>query len=263
MQFLSSLVSLSAGQPAPWLARVGERHHVRLARADEPALQALVRARYGWRGLRVQGPGRASLTLAACEGRRVVATLGVALDGPAGLAADDTFAPEVARLRRSHRLCEFTRLASEGGPRATPLLAVLLHTAWVAAHRLHAADVVLMEVHPRHARFYERQLGCRRMAGERPNRHVQAPAVLLAAEAGPVRQRLRALAGSDARHSLCAHGLSTQEEDRVLCRLLMQLSVGAAGGVDGGGRQGGWPRPAAVPGSQSLEETLVSLAVPR
>lgn len=252
------------GMTPGWLASAGAPHHIRTVRADDAQVQALVRARYGWRGLRLSGPGCADLTLAACDGARVVATLGVALDGPAGLAADTTFPEEVAGLRRRYRLCEFTRLASDSQQPAGRLLAALWHTAWVAAHRQHAADLVLMEVHPRHARFYRLQFGCRDVAPERLHHEVQAPAVLLAADAGALHQRLRSMAGSSRRHSVCARAFSAEEEDRVLERLQRQAAVpkarGAARGEAAARRN---LRPAAGAGWWSLLGTSASLALPR
>lgn len=264
MQFLESL-SIMSTAPAHALAPAGPRHHLRLATRHE--VQALVRRRYGARGLRVSGPGHAGLTFAACQGREIVATLGIALDGPAGLAADATFPAEVARLRRTHRLCEFTRLACDGSVPAAPVLAALFHGAYVAAHRLHAAGLMLLEVHPRHARFYQRHLHCRVVAGERPNRAVQAPAVLLAADAAEVRAHLRSECA--ARPGLWAHGFTAEEEDRVLCRLLLAgckpvwADEAAVPAGPWGSGQDGSPRPAAVAGSLSLEETLDSLNEPR
>lgn len=145
--------------------------------------QALVGRRYGQRGLQVKplemcNEGLASLRVR--EGDAVVGTLSVRLDGPQGLSADSVFPEQMASLREGgQRLCEFTRLAVDDGTESKPVLARLFHMAYLYAHRMEAAQLIIFEVHPRHVAFYRRMLGSRLVAGERLNPHVNAPAVLM------------------------------------------------------------------------------------
>lgn len=145
----------------------------------------LVREMYAWRGYRSDGrspsaddPNR--LTLAAWHAERIVATLTLGRDSAAGLLADALYAEELARLRRPGRIvCELSRLAVD--PRFSSR--ELLHRLVGAAHRIvrtnfSASDVVI-EVNPRHVRYYQRSFGFRQLGSVRRCPRVDAPAVLL------------------------------------------------------------------------------------
>ena len=41
------------------------------------------------------------------------------------------------------------------------VLAALFHVAYIVAHRIRGYDTLVMEVNPRHVRYYERMLGAR------------------------------------------------------------------------------------------------------
>ena len=41
------------------------------------------------------------------------------------------------------------------------MIAALFHVAYIIAHRLRGFDALVMEVNPRHVRYYERMLGAR------------------------------------------------------------------------------------------------------
>lgn len=161
--------------------------------------QKLVGRRYGQRGLRIApaaSPEPGLATLQAHDGRRLVGTLSVRLDGIDGLAADASFPEELLRLRAKGRLlCEFTRLAVEGEiPTSKPVLASLFHLAYLYAHRVKAADLLVMEVHPRHAPFYRRMLGAKKLElGE--NASVEAPSVLMCLDLDFAQEQIRRFGG--------------------------------------------------------------------
>lgn len=160
--------------------------------------QALVSKRYGQRGLQfkawdAEAEGMASVRV--LDGEQVVGALSVRMDGPAGLSADSVFPEELSELRRSQRLCEFTRLAVDGGTDSKPVLARLFHLAYLYAHRVANAELLVFEVHPRHAPFYRRMLGVHQLAGERLNPHVNAPAVLMCKPLSEIRAEIDALGG--------------------------------------------------------------------
>ncbi len=127
---------------------------------------ALLKHRYAWRGYQsVALPADQTvhrITLSAMEHDVTIGTITVALDCPEGLAAEDAFAPEIAALRADgNRVCEFTKLAIDPISGTKRVIAALFHVAYIIAHRLRGYDVLVMEVNPRHVRYYERMLGAR------------------------------------------------------------------------------------------------------
>ncbi|MBB5203639.1 hypothetical protein HNQ51_000932 [Inhella inkyongensis] len=162
--------------------------------------QALVGRRYGQRGLRVKPQGYrgdAGLsTLQVHENGELVGTLSVRMDGVLGLSADTVFPDEMQALRdRGLRLCEFTRLAVEGGTESKQVLARLFHQAHMVAYRLSGAEALVFEVHPRHVPFYRRMLGAKVLSGERINPHVNAPAVLMMLDLEEVQDQVELYGG--------------------------------------------------------------------
>ncbi|MFY8018268.1 MAG: N-acyl amino acid synthase FeeM domain-containing protein, partial [Inhella sp.] len=162
-------------------------------------------------------------TLQAQDGRRLVGTLSVRMDGPDGLAADATFPEELLRLRAKGRvLCEFTRLAVEGELPSKPVLAGLFHLAYLYAQRIKGADLLVMEVHPRHAPFYRRMLGAKKLEiGQ--NQSVEAPAVLLCLDLAHVQEQIRRFGGrpelGEEVRSLYPFGYAPSEEPMLVERL--------------------------------------------
>lgn len=188
--------------------------------------QSLVGRRYGQRGLRVspaESPEPGLATLQAHDGRRLVGTLSVRIDGIDGLAADATFPEELLRLRaKGRKLCEFTRLAVEGELPSKPALAGLFHLAYLYAQRIKGADLLVMEVHPRHAPFYRRMLGAKRLQlGD--NASVDAPSVLLCLDLSHVQEQIRRFGGrpelADEVRSLYPFGYAPSEEPLLVERL--------------------------------------------
>ncbi|MDI4634050.1 N-acetyltransferase [Pelomonas sp. V22] len=144
-------------------------------------------------------------------------TLSVRFDGPNGLGADEVFGPELDELRCSgRRICEFTRLAMEELEQPPKdALARLFQTAYVYAHRRRNAELLVIEVNPRHVAFYRRMLGFKVAAETRFNERVRAPAVLMILELEHARAEIDRIGGSAARgepaRSLYAYMLPTEQ----------------------------------------------------
>jgi hypothetical protein len=106
----------------------------------------------------------------ALRGARVIATMTLVGDGRLGLPMERVFGREVAALRQpSTWLGEVSALASSpdkadsGVDVVTGLMRMMAQFS-----RRHGLDHLLVAVHPRHARFYQRTMGFRLLGGERP-----------------------------------------------------------------------------------------------
>ena len=109
-----------------------------------------------------------------------VATITATLDSPKGLYVSRLYPDEVRQLQQEGRkLCEFTRLAVDESVRSQAILGAIFHVACIYVINLHRCSDVLIEVNPRHVRFYERMLGFQRVGEERLDPSVNAPAVLM------------------------------------------------------------------------------------
>jgi hypothetical protein len=243
--------------PGPFIPNVAltswqESHHAQppgsrvitirtgLAGLDDNAPEGqLLGRRYAWRGYRsVTLPADQTghrTTLTAHGGDSAIGTLTLELDGPAGLSADSAFPDLTAALRQQgRRLVEFTRLAVDADGSSQRVLAALFHVGFIVAHQLRGYDTLLLEVNPRHQRFYERMLGCQALAPSREHSGVGAPAVLLTADFSSIQRQILALAGqrtdmcTDKRsrsdnglaRSLYPFAFSEDEEAGILGRLL-------------------------------------------
>ena len=144
---------------------------------------ALVESRYAWRGYFVATDGAAALpgvTLIATEGARTMGTLTLRVDGPAGLAADESYREAIDAVRHAgRRVCEVTRLAIDAAADSRPTLGALIGLAYEVGTMLHGVSDVFVEVNPRHARFYQHTFGFDTAGGRQICPRVRAPAVLL------------------------------------------------------------------------------------
>jgi len=188
----------------------------------------LIESRYGWRGYKTSGmPADATVhrfSLVAVEYDLTIGTLTVSMDGPESLAADDAFGPEMHAMRgQERRLCEFTKLAIDPTIGSKRVLAALFHVAYIVAHRLRGFDMLVIEVNPRHVRYYERMLGLTVLGNERMNRRVRAPAVLLGCEFSHIMEQIGEFGGQPERaeteRSLYPLAFSLGEEAAIIARL--------------------------------------------
>jgi hypothetical protein len=188
----------------------------------------LINRMYATRGYRSNGlpavrePTR--ITLMASEHDETVGTITIGFDSDKGLHVDDLFAEEVDALRRrGRRVCEFTKLAMDSVVRSKRVLAALFHVSYIYGHRLMGYDELLIEVNPRHVRYYERMLGFRTMGPPRLNRRVDAPAVLMALDFAHAHGQIDRFGGmpqfSLSERSLYPYFFSVSEEAGIVGRL--------------------------------------------
>jgi hypothetical protein len=226
---LTSLVGPAAANDAPDAADQERVFTIRAADEDGHRNSAgiLVDRMYAGRGYRTNGlaegrPGR--ITLTACQREHVMGTITVGFDSTSGLFVDELFAAEVDTLRRNgHRVCEFTKLAVDRMVRSRRVLASLFHVAYICARRLADFTDLLIEVNPRHVRYYERMLGFTARSEERCNPRVEAPAVLMALDLAHAESQIQELGGrgnsaGDAK-SLYPYFFSPAEETGIIARL--------------------------------------------
>jgi hypothetical protein len=209
----------------------GRFFRIRTAKTERHRSSAgvLLNRRYAWRGYRSSFSSDPSddseqLTLLAVRDGETIGTITVGFDGDSGLCVDDLFPEEVSALRRDGAsVCEFTKLAVETTACSKQVLASLFHVAYICAHRLKGYDSLLIEVNPRHVRFYNRMLGFRAASAPRLNRRVDAPAVLMCVDFSHVRTQIEAFGGdpdSDAaERSLYPYAFSAKEEAGIVTRL--------------------------------------------
>ncbi len=210
----------------PLQIRAADSHGVR------SSARILIDRRYAGRGYRTgsasTGDEEQRVTLVAVDGEAVVGTLSVGFDGEQGLLVDDLFKAEADAMRSQGRtLCEFTKLAMEVPKHAQRILAALFHLAFIHAHAIRGCSTLLIEVNPRHVRFYELKLGFKVAGPTRHNRRVDAPAVLMVLDLAYVHDQIRRLAGKPPEEtaterrerSLFPLGFSPREEAGIIERL--------------------------------------------
>lgn len=210
-----------------------DRRHFKIKTADTSvrrhSANLLLKARYAWRGYQtVSLPADQTvnrITLTAIEHDVTIGTITVVLDNPEGLAAEEAFAAEVAELRaQGKRVCEFGKLAIDPISGTKRVLAGLFHVAYIIAHRIRGYDALVMEVNPRHVRYYERMLGARVVGEQRLNRKVNAPAVLLSIDFEYIKEQIGRLAGrddlADGERTLYPLAFTLEEEIGMVTRLM-------------------------------------------
>lgn len=145
----------------------------------------LVRRMYTGRGYsteslahRLDDPNR--VTLAAWHADDVVATLTLGRDSTDGLLADTLYASELDSLRQPNRIvCEVTRLAVHPAFSNRTLLTTLFQAALQYGKVIFTGSDAVIEVNPRHARYYQRLLGFQKIGNLRQCQRVNAPAILM------------------------------------------------------------------------------------
>lgn len=209
------------------------RRHFKIKTADtsvrRQSANVLLRHRYAWRGYQaVALPSDQTvnrITLSAIEHDVTIGTITVVLDGPEGLGAEEAFGAEVDALRaEGNRVCEFGKLAIDPISGTKRVIAALFHVAYIIAHRMRGYDVLVMEVNPRHVRYYERMLGARVLGEQRLNRKVNAPAVLLTIPFKYIMEMIGEFGGQEERageeRSLYPLAFSIAEEIGMINRMM-------------------------------------------
>jgi hypothetical protein len=159
----------------------------------------LVQRRYAWRGYQVDAPAdveQGRITLSAYDGDNVVATISVGQDSASELFVNALFGHEVNSLRaRGGKVCEFTKLAIEEAIKSKAVIAALFHIAYIQARRVSACTDLVVEVNPRHVRFYQRMLGFTVLGATRVDPRVDAPATLLHLDLRHAEEQIEKLGG--------------------------------------------------------------------
>lgn len=178
---LPALRPLWAVQPVQRGYDIRPAHSVR----QQSLANMLIRRMYAMRGYKTEVSAPAlddphRITLAAWRYDEVIATLTLRRDSPSGLLADALYAHELNSLRGPQRIvCEVSRLAVDPDFSSRELLNNLFATALSFGREQFLASDAVMEVNPRHVRYYQRKLGFRQLGGLRQCQRVDAPAILL------------------------------------------------------------------------------------
>ena len=206
-------------------------YHVRLADHRMESLKTrigtLVHRMYSARGLEThhpvmhaQHPGQT--TLVACKGDLLFGTATVGVDSGHGLLADTLYRPEIDQARRNGaRVCEVTRLAMDPSHSSPEVLATVFHLAFIITRLVNDMTDMFLEVHPRHAGFYRRMMGCRIAGPERTCPRVGAPAVLMRLSLEHAEEQIQRLGGNQPspERSLYRLFFSPNEQDQLLLKL--------------------------------------------
>jgi hypothetical protein len=228
------LQSLIVDQPEPQGLTEQEvlRRLFKIRAADSSGQRSsasiLINRMYATRGYQSAGlpdqniPDR--ITLTASDHDNVIGTISIGFDSPVGLLCDELYLDEISVLRaKGWRVCEFTKLAIDSVVRSKRVLASLFHVAYIYAHRIKGFHQLLIEVNPRHVRYYERMLGFQVTGPKRMNRRVSAPAVLMTLDFYHARDEIGRLGGkpelADTERSLYPLFFSVAEEAGIVSRL--------------------------------------------
>lgn len=204
------------------------RFKVRLADTEgrRSAASYLIRKMYGWRGYASSGVQAAlnRVTLAASDEDRTLATISIGFDSPEGLLVEDLYRDRIDQLRAAGgRVCEFTKLAVEKNEQSKDVLAMMFHIAYMYAFRINGCSDLIIEVNPRHVRFYERMLGFTQFGEERMCSRVGAPAVLLWLRLAYAKEQIERYGGHREKagqiRALYPYFFSPAEEDGIVGRL--------------------------------------------
>jgi len=164
------------------------------------------------------------LTLVASDHHNTIGTLTIGFDAGNGLLVDDLFPDEVRKLRDDGRtVCEFTKLAMDNVVRSKRVLAALFNVAYLYAYKIKGADNLLIEVNPRHVRYYRNMLGFKVIGPRRLNTRVNAAAVLLSLDLSYVNDKIDELGGKPelavTNRSIYPYSFSKREESGIINRL--------------------------------------------
>ena len=220
---------------APHIHEFADRHKIFQIRSADTvckrsSVAMLVDKMYAWRNYEASSPSYRlthdpnRIALAIYDHAHAIATATLGLDSEIGLLADELYGEESEGLRRNGRqLCEITKLAVEHLVRSKRVLASLFHISLIYARHLHGCDDCLIEINPRHVKFYEAMLGFETMGEEKMCRRVNAPARLLRLDIGRADAKIARFGGhSDGypgERSLYPYFFSKAEEAGILGRL--------------------------------------------
>jgi len=164
------------------------------------AAEELVGRRYAWRGYNTEAPGStpcspedgSRVVLLAQHAGRLMGTLTVRRDATQGLLAENAYADQIQEMRaEGRRLGELVKLAIEEAVDWRAALDALVQSAYLVTRVVQGLTDVVIEVNPRHVRFYRRVFGFVLAGAERFCERAGAPCVLLALDLERFGQRLQ------------------------------------------------------------------------
>lgn len=198
------------------------------SRGHRSGASILVNRMYATRGYHAKSlrnePDSHRITLIAGEADLVMGTITIGFDSGDGLVSDELFRDEIDLFRTSgEQVCEFTTLAVDSVVKSKRVLASLFHVAYIIAHRINGIQSLVIEVNPRHVRFYEAMLGFEVAGPQRMNERVQAPAVLMRLSLAHAREQIARCGGrpdlAPVERSLYPYFFSPADEAGIVNRL--------------------------------------------
>lgn len=208
-----------------------EKFKIRLATTEDRRESAslLIQKMYSWRGYSTGAPTAQTdpnrITLLAGQGDKVIGTLTIGFDSPAGLLADEMYKAEIDTLRAAGRqIGELIKLAVDRDMRSLQVLAALFHLAYIYGRNIHSLTDAVIEVNPRHVNFYQKMLGFERLGDEKMCPRANAPAVLLRLQGNYISEQIQRLGGKGdtvrGEKSLYPYFFSPTEEAGITQRLM-------------------------------------------
>ncbi|MHB1286610.1 MAG: N-acyl amino acid synthase FeeM domain-containing protein [Leptospirales bacterium] len=163
-----------------------QRFCVRLANTPErrESANVLIDRMYAWRGytrgnLTREAPHRITLVSYGMD-NQVIGTITVGMESKDGLLADENYHQELNGLRaQGRKVCEFNALAIDTGIKSKRVISSLFHIAMLYPWGLFGYTDSVIEVTPKHAKFYQRMLGFNQIGEERVCPRVNVAGVLL------------------------------------------------------------------------------------
>lgn len=204
---------------------------IRVADTEEGRNSAsmLINKMYAWRGY--QGTHRLEdnpnqITLSAVDQGEVFGTVTLGIDSPMGILADEVFKDHLDEMRgRGARLCEISKLAFDPTVRSKAALGSLFHILYIYATHLYQCTDAVIEINPRHRRYYETMLGFQNQSELRNNPRVNAPAHLMWLSLDYMGKEIKRLGGApdpqSEERSLYPYFFSPREEAGIAERLLL------------------------------------------
>lgn len=203
---------------------------IRLANTERGRNSAsmLINKMYGWRGYGDEHqvkPDPNRITITATDKQFMIGTITLGIDAENGLLADEVFKDQIDVFRNAGgKVCELTKLAIDPNIESKFALASLFHILFIYGRRINECTDVVIEVNPRHRRFYETMLGFKRLGEVRSNSRVNAPAQLMWVSLATVEQQIIQHGGTSDHpagiRSLYPYFFSKAEEDGIYGRLV-------------------------------------------
>jgi hypothetical protein len=186
----------------------------------------LINDRYNWRGYGASHRiprGNNVVTFTAEIENEVVGTITLGVDSRKGLSIDKTFPSQINQIRSAPnaRVCELIKFAFDPRIQSKEVMAALFHVVFIYGQRTYNCTDLVIEVNPRHVRFYESMLGFEQVGALRTNEAVDAPAQLMRLSVSAIRSQIDRMAGArdTSSRSLYPYFLLPEHENRLFLQL--------------------------------------------